>query len=255
LSLFTTIDRWLVPVPDRLRVAWIGEHVFAHRGLHGDGVPENSMGAFTAAIARGLGIECDIQRSCDGQAMVFHDWELDRLTCESGPVAQRSAAELGQLTLAGSADPIPTLRQLLDQAAGRVPLLIEIKSRHEIAVGPVCGAVRRALEGYRGPHAVMSFDPRIGRWFAANAPQAIRGLVITEERDRGLAGAFKRHLALWQARPDFLAYDIRNLPSRFATTQRRRGLPVASWTVRSSAQRVLASDHADATIAEGEGIA
>jgi glycerophosphoryl diester phosphodiesterase len=255
LSLFTTIDRWLVPAPDRPRVAWISAHVFAHRGLHGAGVPENSTGAFTAAIARGLGIECDIQRSCDGQAMVFHDWELDRLTCASGPVAQRSAAELGQLTLAGSADPIPTLRQLLDQAAGRVPLLIEIKSRREIEVGPVCGAVRRALEGYRGPHAVMSFDPRVGRWFAANAPQSVRGLVITEERDRGLAGACKRHLALWQARPDFLAYDIRDLPSRFATTQRRRGLPVASWTVRSSTQRLLASDHADATIAEGEGIA
>lgn len=255
MSLSEPIDRWLACAPDRARAAWIGEHVFAHRGLHGPGVPENSPSAFAGAIAHGFGIECDIQRSDDGQAMVLHDWELDRLTDERGPVAQRSAAELGRIALAGSTDTIPTLRQLLDQVGGRVPLLIEIKSRSDMRVGAICGAVRHALEGYSGAHAVMSFDPRVGRWFAVNAPRTVRGLVMTEENGRNLTGRLKRHLALWQARPDFLAYDIRDLPSRFAAAQRRRGLPVASWTVRTVDLRERAALYADAPIAEGEGIA
>jgi glycerophosphoryl diester phosphodiesterase len=252
---FAPIDRWLAPAPVPARVAWIGEHVFAHRGLHGPGVPENAPSAFAAAIALGFGIECDIQRSRDGQPMVFHDWDLDRLTAESGPVAQRSAAGLGRIALAGSTDTIPTLRQLLDQIAERVPLLIEIKSRREMRVGLICSAVHRALEGYRGAHAVMSFDPRVGHWFARNAPQTVRGLVVSEENGKNLTGRLERHMALWRASPDFLAYDIRDLPSRFAAAQRRRGLPVASWTVRSADLRERAAQHADAPIAEGAGIA
>ena len=259
MSLFAPIDRWLAPAPAPGKVAWIGEHIFAHRGLHRPdvdeaGVPENSPGAFAAAIAGGYGIECDIQRSADGQAMVFHDWNLERLTGETGPVARRSAAELGAIALTGSDDRIPTLPQLLDQIGGRVPLLIEIKSRREMRVGPICLAVRRVLEGYRGPHGVMSFDPRVPYWFAQHSPATVRGLVVTEENDKTATGRIKRHLALWQARPDFLAYDIRDLPSRFAASQRGRGLPVASWTVRSPELRDRAALHADAPIAEGPGI-
>jgi len=253
LSLFGPIDRWRAPAPLPGKVAWIGEHEFAHRGLHSAGTPENSPTAFSQAISNGLGIECDIQRSSDGQAMVFHDWELDRLTNESGAVAQRSAAELAQIELAGSQDRIPTLRNLLEAVAGRVPLLIEIKSHDKMRISALCLAVRRALEGYRGSHAVMSFDPRVSRWFCDNAPQIVRGLVMTEEGARTLSGSARRRLALWHARPDFLAYDISDLPSRFAATQRARGLPVATWTVRSAEQRVLAREYADAPIAEGAG--
>jgi glycerophosphoryl diester phosphodiesterase len=255
LSPFAPIDRLLAPAPDPGRVAWIGDYVFAHRGLHSAGIPENSPAAFASAIFGHFGIECDIQRSADGQAMVFHDWELDRLTGESGPVAGRSAAELGAIALTGGEDRIPTLRRLLDQIAGRVPLLIEIKSRREMDVAPICQAVRHALEGYQGPHGVMSFDPRVSRWFARHSPPTVRGLVVTEENDKAVPGRIKRHLALWHARPDFLAYDIRDLPSRFAASQRRRGLPVASWTVRSAELRKRAALHADAPIAEGLGIA
>lgn len=255
LSLFAPIDRWLAPAPAPGRADWIGDHDYAHRGLHGGGVPENALAAFAAAAARGLGVECDIQRSADGQAMVFHDWELDRLTAESGPVARRSSEQLAAIPLAGSGEGIPTLRQLLDLIAGRVPILIEIKSRRDMRVGAACLAVRRVLEGYRGHHAVMSFDPRVARWFAVNAPFTVRGLVVTEENDRGFSGHLRRHAALWHARPDFLAYDVRDLPSRFAAAQRRRGLPVATWTVRTPELRRRAEEHADAPIAEGAGVA
>ena len=255
LPLFALLDRRLAPAPDPASVAWIGEYAFAHRGLHGAGVPENSPAGFAAAIERGMGIECDVQRSSDGQAMVFHDWELDRLTGESGPVDQHSAAQLGAIRLTGGADCIPTLRQVLDQVAGRVPLLIEVKSRRDMRIPALCLAVLRVLEGYRGDHAVMSFDPRVPKWFKIHAPLTVRGLVVTEANDQTIVGRIGRRLSLWQASPDFLAYDIRDLPSRFAAAQRKRGLPVASWTVRSPELRKRAALHADAPIAEGAGVA
>lgn len=255
MSLLSPLDRWLAPAPRESRVGWLIGARFAHRGLHGDGVPENSPSAFAAAMARGWGIECDVQKSSDDQAMVFHDFDLDRLTGESGPVNVRSGAQLAAITLSGSADTIPSLRALLDQVAGSVPLLIEIKSKRERPVPAICLAVRRALEGYRGHHAIMSFDPRVGAWFARHAPLTPRGLVVTEENDKALPGRLRRHLWLWLAKPDFLAYDIRDLPSRFAASQRGRGLPVATWTVRSAEQRERAADHADAPIAEGPGVA
>ena len=254
MSPFAPIDAWLAPPPAVSRTAWLTGVAYAHRGLHGGGRIENSRSAFAAAIARGLGIECDVQRSRDGQAMVFHDWELDRLTGQDGAVKERDSAELGALTLTGSDDAIQTLPELLAQVAGRVPLLVEIKSRREVRVAPLCFAVRRALEGYRGPAAVMSFDPRVVRWFRLNAAHIVRGLVVTEEGHRTLSGRWRRHLSLWQACPEFLAYDIRDLPSRFASAQRRRGLPLLTWTVRSEELAERARRHADAPIAEGAGV-
>ncbi|GGB88563.1 phosphodiesterase [Novosphingobium endophyticum] len=248
---FALLDRWLSPPPAPRRVAWIGEHDYAHRGLHGPGVPENSPAAFRRAVARGLGVELDVQRSSDGQPVVFHDTDLDRLTGETGPVARRSAAQLGAIPLAGSSETIPTLRQVLTAVAGRTPVLIEVKSRREQHPAALCLAVRRVLEGYTGPHAVMSFDPRVAHWYARHSPHTVRGLVVSEGEDRALPGKVRRHLALWRARPDFLAYDIRDLPSGFAAAQRRRGLPVATWTVRSAEHRERASAHADAAIFEG----
>lgn len=254
MSPFAPLDRWLAPPSERTRTGWLGQATYAHRGLHGGGRVENSPSAFAAAIDHGLGIECDVQRSRDGQAMVFHDWELDRLTAESGAVKARDAADLGLIALGSTGDTIPTLTQLLALVGGRVPLLIEIKSRREVRFAPLCFAVRRALEGYRGRVAVMSFDPRAVRWFARHAPHIVRGLVVTEEGRRTLSGRFRRHLSLWQARAEFLAYDIRDLPSRFALAQRRRGLPLLTWTVRSEELAERARVHADAAIAEGAGL-
>lgn len=255
LSLLSPLDRWKAPAPDPVRVEWLSQWRYAHRGLHGPGYPENSPSAFALALEAGTGIECDIQRSADGQAMVFHDWDLDRLTADKGPVASLRAEDLQRLVLKGSKDTIPTLEQLLQQVDGKVPLLIEIKSGPQYRVGPSCLAVRRALEGYRGLHAVMSFDPRVSRWFATHSPQTVRGLVITEEDDRALPGRWRRHRHLWQAKPDFMAYDIRDLPSGFAASQRKRGLPVLTWTVRSAELAERAAEHADAPIAEGAGLA
>ena len=249
------LDRWLSPAPDPARVEWLRGVTYAHRGLHGSGRVENSTGAFAAAIAAGLGIECDVQRSADGRAVVFHDWHLDRLTREAGPVAARSIAELTRIELRGTAETIPTLRDLLELVAGRVPLLMELKSRRERPAAPLCRAVLRDLEGYRGPHAVMSFDPRVGDWFAGKAPAIVRGLVVSEANARTFGAAIKRHAAVWRARPDLLAYDVRDLPSRFAAAQQARGLPILTWTVASRASAQTGAECAHGCIAEGEGLA
>jgi len=254
LSPFALLDAWLAPPPPPGAVAWLRGRVFAHRGLHGAGLPENSPAAFSAAIARGLGIECDVQRTRDGHAAVFHDWELDRLTGESGPVIERTAGELARIALKGGTDMVPSLRELLDLVAGRVPLLIEVKSKRELRVAPLCLAVRRVLEGYRGEVAVMSFDPRVPRWFHRYSPRIVHGLVVTEDGRRTLLARIKRHWSVWLGKPQFLAYDIRDLPSRFAAAQRRRGLPLLTWTVRDADLAERAALHADAPIAEGAGV-
>ncbi|SFF73719.1 Glycerophosphoryl diester phosphodiesterase [Novosphingobium sp. CF614] len=249
--LFALLDRWRSPPPDPRKVGWIGEHDYAHRGLHGPGVPENSRAAFAKAVAGGYGIELDVRRSRDGSPVVFHDDVLDRLTAETGPVARRSAAQLGAIALAGGGETIPTLRQVLADVAGRAPVLIEIKSERDAHVAALCLAVRRVLEGYTGPHAVMGFDARVSHWYWKHSPHTVRGLVVSEGEDRALPGTLRRRLALWRARPDFLAYDVRDLPSGFAAGQRRRGLPVVAWTVRGAELAARAAAHADADLFEG----
>jgi glycerophosphoryl diester phosphodiesterase len=239
--------RWSLSAPPDL--ARLGAHPFAHRGLHGEGRVENSRAAFEAAIAAGHGIELDVQASRDGEAMVFHDGKLDRLTGETGEVAARTAAQLAAIRLSGTDQTIPALREVLHLVAARVPVLIEVKAP-ERNVARLCLAVFRALEGYRGPVGVMSFNPEVPRWFAAHAPRVLRGLVVTENGKRGLRGRVERAFAFWRSGAQFLAYDIRDLPSRFARKRRKKGVPVFTWTVRSDADRARAAAHADQIIYE-----
>ncbi len=221
---------------------------FAHRGLHGRGVPENSRAAILAAVADGWGVEIDVRASRDGRAMVFHDAMLERLTGERGSVAARSAAELARIKLSRSVETIPLIEEALALVAGRVPLLVELKAPDR-AVGTLCMAVRNALARYPGPVGVMSFNPEVPRWFAAHAPAAVRGLVVREAR-RDWRGRLERWLSVRHARPHFLAYDVRCLPSALPARLRAKGVPVFAWTVRTDAERERARLHADAPIFE-----
>jgi glycerophosphoryl diester phosphodiesterase len=226
---------------------------FAHRGLHGGGIVENSRAAFEAAIAAGHGIETDVQVSADGVAMAFHDYDLDRLTEESGPVAECKAKKLGKIALKGTGETIPTLAEMLDLVAGRVPILIEVKAKGR-KVKKLCRSVAEALEDYQGEAAVMSFNPEVGHWFARNARDVVKGLVVTEEKETNLAqrvkGAAERSLSIFRAEPDFLAYDVRDLPSAFADGVRAKGMPVLTWTVRSQDDHLAAAEGADQVIYE-----
>lgn len=241
------LDAALAPAPEPARIARLKSRPFAHRGLHGGGIPENSRAGFRAAIERGHGIELDVQASGEGEAMVFHDYSLARLTDGEGLVALRLRADLQKLRL-HNGEMIPTLPEILALIRGKVPLLIEVKAKGR-DVSVLALSVSRSLYGYRGPVGVMSFNPAVGRWFARNAPDVLRGLVVTEE-NRRWRDRYARHLALWAAKPDFLAYDVRDLPSRFAAAQRARGLPVFTWTCRAEADRERATAYADQPIYE-----
>jgi glycerophosphoryl diester phosphodiesterase len=233
----------------RSELGRLGAVPFAHRGLHGGALVENSGGAIAAAVARGFGVELDVQLSGDGEAMVFHDYELQRLTRGQGPVAARTAAELQAIPFNLAGETMPRLAEALVTIRGRTPLLIEVKSP-ERRVDRLCAAVAHAVEDYEGSVGVMSFNPEVGAWFARNAAPVLRGLVVTESGRRGLKGRLERPLALWRAQADFLAYDIRDLPSNFAGAARGRGLPIYTWTVRSEADRARAEAHADQIIFE-----
>jgi glycerophosphoryl diester phosphodiesterase len=233
--------------PDRL--ARLIAAPFAHRGLHGRGIPENSRAAFAAAIRAGHGIELDVQASRDGDAVVIHDYSLERLAGLPGKVCGMVMAELERIRLKGGTETIPSLADVLRLIDGKAGLLIEVKSPGG-PVAPLCEAVKRDLAPYMGPVAVMSFNPRIGRWFARHAPEVLRGLVVTEEGKRGLRGRIERPASLRIARPDFLAYDVRDFPSRFAAARRAGGMPVLTWTVRTAANRAAAAAYADQIIYE-----
>ena len=239
---------------DRRAPSWLTSTTYAHRGLHGSGAPENSLAAAEAAIAQGFGIECDIQRSRDDHPMVFHDWELERLTKVAGLTEDRVADALEELSLLGTDQTPMRLQRWLEAVDARVPVLIEIKSQPGYDVEWTCLYVRRLLKDYAGHHAVMSFDPRVPEWFAANAPQVCRGLVGTDSYPNGFEGMWRKPKALRQADPDFLAVDRRDLGRREAAEWRAQGRPLLTWTIRTQQQAAQVCPLADAFIAEGEAL-
>lgn len=232
----------------------------AHRGLHGEGRPENALSAFRAAVDAGYGIELDVQPSADGVAMAFHDATLDRMTDRAGPVDALDAAALRATPLPGG-EGIPTLREALDTVAGRVPVLIEIKDRDGDMgprVGPLERAVAEALAGYDGPVAVMSFNPHSVEAFALLRPDVPRGLTTaafepdrwpelsptTRDRLRGLPDVERLGAAFVSHQADALDMDR-------VTSLRAEGCPVLCWTVRTSEQAAAVAGHADAITFEG----
>ncbi len=233
----------------------LAAYAYAHRGLHDAQVPENSLSAFRGAIAKGLGIECDVRKSSDGRAMVFHDKDLERLTGRSGAMGQRSVGDLTSIALTGSEETIPTLRDTLDLVAGQVPLLLEIKIDGTRPVEALCRAVRRDLEGYRGPVAVMSFDVRVPQWFAAREPDLPAGLVLTEQNARTLIASLALRHAASRTKADFLALDIRDLPSKISAKALAQGKPLFTWTVRNAEQVETAQQAGAMPILEAAGVA
>lgn len=236
--------------PDFLRLP------VAHRGLHRPGLPENSMAAFRAAIANGYGIECDIQRAMDGTPMVFHDYELRRLTHEAnGTVAASTPQHLARLRLLGTDETIPTLAQMLAGVAGRVPLLIEIKDPTmdvSAAVGKLPERVAAELAGYPGPVAVMSFNPHVIAAFHKAAPDIAVGLTTCgyEPGEWPMLDAGRRaHLAAIAdfdaVGASFISHDRADLDNPAVTALKARGVPVLTWTVRSQGQEVEARRVAD----------
>jgi glycerophosphoryl diester phosphodiesterase len=234
----------------------------AHRGLHDRerGIVENSRAAVEAAAAAGYGIEIDLQRAACGEAMVFHDEALPRLTDAAGLVADYTAARLGEIRLRGTAETVPTLPEILALVAGRVPLLLEIKDQTGVLgedVGPLEARVAECLARYAGPVAVMSFNPHSVAAMAERAPGIPRGLVSGSFEDGGweLPDYRRAELAaLGDARrvgASFVSHDRRDLPNASLLRLKAGGMPVLTWTVRSAEQETAARAVADNITFEG----
>lgn len=245
-----------------MELGWLVARPIAHRGLHDRlaGRPENTIAAARAAIAGNYAIECDVQISADGEAMVFHDAALGRLAGVADPVAAMRAADLRGLSVAGTAETIPTLPDFLAEIAGRTPLVVEVKSSYSGDLA-LTRRVAEVLSAYAGPVAVKSFDPQVVAALRGLVPDAIpRGIVGETNQDdpayAALTDSARRRLSdllhIAETRPDFVSWRVDDLPCAATHLARVLGhLPVMAWTVRTEAQRRLAQAHADQMVFEG----
>ncbi len=241
------------------RLDWLVERPVAHRGLHGNGLIENTLGACRAATEAGYANEVDIQLTADNEVVVFHDDTLGRLTDAAGPLAARTLAELKQIAIHGSNERIPTLQELLDTVAGRTPLVIELKSNWD-GSDRLAARTAEILRGYEGPAAVMSFDPQVVMALRKHAPDLTRGIVAERYYDDpewaplGAARKFQfgNLLHIHRTRPHFVAYSVRDLPALAPQAARYiLGMKLLTWTVRTDAERAKARRWADQMIFEG----
>lgn len=227
---------------------WIKDLPVAHRGYHDMNrtVWENTLSAFSRAVEAGFAIECDLQLTADSIPVVFHDHDLERLCGIKGDVRERTSAELAMLTVGGTADKIPTLKQMLKLVAGKVPLVIEIKGRAGEDDGFV-EAVLEDLEGYQGKVALMSFDHHILKDLkTANCPYPV-GLTAEGVKPED----FFRHDEAMQLGLDFISYSWAHLPNSFVTGRRQSHVPVITWTVRDENARAHTYTQADQMTFEG----
>ena len=243
---------------DRFGEAW--DHLFhppiAHRGLWSpDGPPENSLAAFQAACAAGYGIELDVQLSADGEAVVFHDDKLERMTGARGRIRDHSAADLAEMRLAGSEEKVPTLLETLALVGHRAMVHIELKTPPG-EVGPLERRVHEVIADHNGPLCVIGFNPYSHAWFATHYPGVLRGLdshsyAKAPNMSEAQRKAYARLEHVEIARPHFLALGIDMLPSERAARLRGQGMPVVAWTVRQPAQWEAIKDGCDNLIFEG----
>ena len=241
--------------------AWLTARPVAHRGLHdiSRGIVENMPGAVQAAIAGNFAIEVDIQLTSDGEAMVHHDDALGRLTEGSGSLLEKTAAELKAVKFKNTPERMMSLGDLCTLVAGRVPLVIEVKSRFD-GDRKLVARMAEVLSAYSGPAVGMSFDPDQVLALRELMPDRPRGIVAERTYDAAdwpeASPAQRRgmtHLRhAFRTRPQFVAYWVDELPAAAPWIARNIfGLPLLTWTVRTPEQRERAARYADQMIFEG----
>jgi glycerophosphoryl diester phosphodiesterase len=240
---------------------WLTARPVAHRGLHDNarGIIENMPAAAEAAVAANFGIECDIQLTADGEAMVHHDDELGRLTEGSGALLGKTAAELKATKFKDTSERMMSLADLCALVNGRVPLVIEVKS-HFDGDRKLVTRMAEVLRSYRGPAVGMSFDPDQVMALRELMPQLPRGIIAettydaadwpetTPAQRQGMLHL--RHA--FRTRPHFVAYWIDELPAAAPWIARNIfGCALLTWTVRTPEQRAKAARYTDQMIFEG----
>ena len=240
-----------------MKTDFLTQTPIAHRGLHGEGRPENSLSAFRAAIAAGYAIETDVRFSKDRQLVVFHDDTLLRMTGDGRNVIDCTFEELAALKLNGSSERIPLFTEFLQLVDGRVPLLIELKSMESVSGKELVSALASQLKGYNGPYAVQSFQPlyvKAAKNALKAAPCGVLATARSAKEDFNNSPLWKlkarivRNNALgFLVKPDFLSYHCADFPNR--TTEKFKGVKLA-WTVRSPEEEARVRAFADNIIFE-----
>lgn len=227
---------------------------YAHRGLHGDGIPENSLAAFDMACREGFGIELDVQLSRDGEVMVFHDYTLIRMTGDERKLCDVDAAELRTLRLKDSDQTIPSFSEVLACVNGRVPLLIELKG--EEMNTDLCEKVAEKLATYTGKYCMESFNPLLVSGMRKRLPDAFCGLLYTNVcREKKKKSALNIALTVMAlnalAKPQFIAFDKQDrasLPVKVTTCLHRA--PKFVWTVKGDKELQTAHENGECAIFE-----
>lgn len=232
---------------------WLTTYKIAHRGLHTDSLPENSLGAFAHAITHGLAIELDVQPSLEGVPVVFHDDHLKRLTGIDDYVYHYVAETLQKTPLKGSEYTIPTLDETLAFIDGQVPVLIEIKA--DAPVISLTNAVLERLETYAGPVAVHSFSPKVIRHIKHQAPDVLRGQISSDFKDTQKLSKWRkfylsRMLLNPLSQPDFITYDIKALPHPSVARFKAKKKPVLGYTAQNKKAYEEALNHVDNVVFE-----
>lgn len=232
--------------PNKKRFRSFPAPLFAHRGLHGNGVPENSLTAFIKARQRGLGVELDVRFTLDKRLVVFHDDGLKRLCGEELLVNALSYEDLKRYRLSGTDETIPLFTDVL-KALEEIPVICEIKSIPGEAVDGLCESVCREIEGYKGFMCIESFNPYVVQWFAKNRPDIIRGQLsmnFMKSRDSlpfVQAFAMTHLLVNALARPDFIAYRFSDDSVGFFLCRKIFKIVCAAWTTRNEIDQEVAA--------------
>lgn len=229
-------------------ISWLTAQPIAHRGYHDTNktVWENTLSAFKRAIDGGFAIECDLQYAADGVPVVFHDDDTQRLCNLPGQVRDRTSSELGLMSIGGTKDHVPTLKQLLQLCGGKVPLVIELKGKEGDDEGFV-ETVLEILADYEGPVALMSFD----HWLLEDLKRLEAPYPIGLTAMGSSTEAFKEHERAMALGLDFVSYFYAELPNPFVSALREKQVPVITWTVRDQAGRTHSEEHADQMTFEG----
>jgi glycerophosphoryl diester phosphodiesterase len=229
---------------------------YAHRGLHGGDIPENSLAAYKNAIDNGYGIEIDVQLSSDGEIFVFHDPDAKRMCGVNKKIFEMTAEEIKSLRLNNTNEHIPTLAEVLSLVDGSVPLLIEIKYYAETM--KLCASLAEMLDPYYGSFAVQSFDPRVLRYFKKNRPRFARGQLVTNSvkskscHNIFIDSALTLLLFHLLSRPDFVSYD-NNMKYNFSVFLCKHlfKIPLFAWTIKSETDYNKCRSKKSLTIFEG----
>lgn len=227
--------------------SWIATTPIAHRGLYNEKYPENSLAAFKNAVKNKLPLELDVSCLADGTPVVFHDQKLARMTGKDGFISLLKYEEVSKLTLAGTKERIPTLKEALSVIDGKVPVLIEIKNYGK--VGLIEKEVWKVLQGYGGEYIIASFNPYTLEWFKKNAPNVKRGQFSSFFKDREITGikrfALKRMMLNKKvSEPNVILYNGNDLPNRYVKKYVGK-LPIIAFEIHSEEDEKKVRSHAN----------